>query len=104
MIQVILICGDTLSSCYKSQLVVFLSNGCIWCYWSTNFSKITNVEECQVIDQAKIALTLVQSWICKNDVIDLNNTKIAKNHYVKRILFQIHYNKSYSKNYNMFSL
>jgi len=26
------------------------------------------VEVCQVVDQAKIALTLVQKWICKNEV------------------------------------
>ena len=28
---------------------------------------------CQVVDQAKIALTLVQNWICKNEVINLKN-------------------------------
>ncbi len=42
------------------------------------FSKITNVEVCQVVDQAKIALTLVQNWICQNEVIDLRTQKFQK--------------------------
>jgi len=46
----------------------------------------------------KIALILVLSWICKKEVVDLKNTKISKNHHVKRISFQIHSNKLYSKN------
>jgi len=49
------------------------------------FSKITNVEICQVLDQA---MTLVQNWICKNVVIDLKNTKISKNHCVISNPFQ----------------
>jgi len=60
-----------------------------------------NVEVCQVVDQAKIALTLVQNWICKNEIIDLKNKKTSKNHHVKRISFQIHSNKFYSKNDNI---
>jgi len=35
------------------------------------FSKIKNVQVCQVVDQAKIASILVQIWIGKNEVIDL---------------------------------
>jgi len=46
-----------------------------------------NVQLCQVVGQAKIALTPVQNWICKNEVIDLMNTKFQKNHHVKRTLF-----------------
>jgi hypothetical protein len=38
-----------------------------------------NVEVCEVFDQAKIALTLVQEWPLKNEVIDLCNKKIWKN-------------------------
>jgi len=56
---------------------------------------------CQVVDQAKIALTLVQNWICKNEVIDLKNTKISKNHHIKGTSFQIHSNKFHSKNDNI---
>lgn len=41
--------------------VVVLPNGWIWHYKSTYFSKITEVEVCQVIDQAKIALIVVQN-------------------------------------------
>jgi len=56
----------------------------LWRYcikWVTRvyyFSKITNVEVCQVVDQDKIALTIVQNWICKNEIIDLKNTKNFK--------------------------
>ena len=49
----------------------------------------------------KNALILVQNWICKNEVIDLKNTKISKNHHMKRASFQIHSNKFYSKNDNI---
>jgi len=41
------------------------------------------MKACQVVNLAKIALTLVQNWICKNEVIDLKNTKISKNHCAK---------------------
>jgi len=58
--------------------VVVLSNSWIWCYQSIYFSNITTVEVCQVVDQAKIALTLVQNRICKNEVIDLKNTQNFK--------------------------
>jgi len=36
--------------------------------------------------------------IYKNEVIDLRNTKISKNHHVKKTSFQIHLKKTYSKN------
>jgi len=36
------------------------------------------VEVCQVVDQAKIALTLVQNWICKNKLIELKTQKFQK--------------------------
>jgi len=94
LMKVILICGDTLSSCC-------LSNGWIWCYQDTYFSKIINVEICQMVDQAKIALTLVQNWIYKIKVIDLKNKHFFLNHHVKRTSFQIHSNKFYSKNDNI---
>jgi len=55
------------------------------------------VEVCPMVDQAKIALPLGQNWNWKNEVIDLKKTKISKNHYVKRTLFQIHSNKFYFK-------
>jgi len=54
-----------------------------------------------VVDQFKIALTVVQNWNCKNEVIALKNTKISKNHHVKRTSFQIYSNKIYSKNDNI---
>ena len=42
------------------------------------FILITNVEVCQVIEQIKIALTLVQKGPCKNEVIALRNKRIHK--------------------------
>ena len=51
------------------------------------------MEVFQVVDQAKVALTLVQKWPCKNEVIDLRNTKISRNHRVKSISFQFYSNK-----------
>jgi len=56
---------------------------------------MTIVEVCQVVDQAKIALTLVKNWICKDEVIDLKNKKISKNNHVNRTSFQIYSNKFY---------
>lgn len=38
---------------------------------------------------------------CKNELIELKNTKILKNHHVKRISFQILSNIIYSKNDNI---
>jgi len=52
----------------------------------TYFSKITIVEQCLVVDQAKIALTVVQKWNPQNEVIALRNTKFSKNHHVKEYL------------------
>jgi len=66
--------------------------------------KITNVEVCQVVDQAKITLNLVQNWICKNELIDSKNIEILKTHHIKSLKwasFQIHSNKNYLKNYNI---
>jgi len=60
--KVILICRDTLSSCCPFLLVGFCITRIHY------FSKIKNEEVCQVVDQAKIALTLVQNWICKNEI------------------------------------
>jgi len=54
-----------------------------------------------MVEQAKIALTLVQNWNCKNEVIDLKNTKISKNCHIKRTSFEIYFNKFYSKNENI---
>lgn len=51
---------------------------------------------CQVV--AKIALTLVQNWYCKHEVIDIKNSKNSKNHHIKRTSFQIRSLKIYSKN------
>ena len=85
--KVIQFLGDTSTSFF------FLSNSWIWRNQSTYFSKITNVEVCQVVDQAKIASTLVQKWLCINDAIDLMSTKISENHHVKSISFQIHSKK-----------
>jgi len=45
-------------------------------------------------------LALVQNWICKNEIIDVESTKISKNHHVKKTSFQIQSNKFYSKNDN----
>ena len=39
--------------------------------WLHIIVKITNVEVCQVVDQAKIALTVVQKRPCKNEVLNL---------------------------------
>jgi len=53
-------------------------------YFSKKNSKIKNVEVCQVVDQAKIALSLVQNWICKNEVTKLKNVhKNFKIHHAK---------------------
>jgi hypothetical protein len=38
-----------------------------------------NVEVCEVLTKPKIALTLVQKWPYKNEVIDLCNQKNSKN-------------------------
>ena len=34
--------------------------------------------------KSKIALILVQFWVCKNEVLDFKNTKISRNHDIKR--------------------
>ena len=49
----------------------------------------------------QLALTLVQNWMCKNEVKDVKVKKISKNHHVKRTSFQIHSNKFYSQNDNI---
>ena len=51
--------------------------------------------------KSKIAMILVQNWVCKNEVIHFKTTKISKNHHMNRISFQIHSNKFYSKNDNL---
>jgi len=51
----------------------------------------------------KIALILVKSLSYKKVAIDLkNSSQIFKNHHVKRISFQIHSKKIYTKNINIF--
>jgi hypothetical protein len=48
-------------------------------------TKITNREVCENFEQAKFALTLVQKWLKKIEVIDLHNKKNSKNHYVRNL-------------------
>ena len=53
------------------------------------------------MSSGQLALTLVQNWMCKNEVKDVKVTKISKNHHIKRTSIQIHSNKFYSKNDNI---
>jgi len=54
----------------------------------TYFSKITNVEVCQVVEYAKIALNnlTIQNWICKNEVINLKNKTFQKSPYQRNLI------------------
>jgi hypothetical protein len=52
-------------------------------------------------DQAKIALTLVQEWPLKNEVIDLCNKFFWKKQHIKSVIFETHSNKSYPKKVNI---
>ena len=61
--------------------------------------KCASMLTCQVVDQAKIALILVQNKICKIEVTSFRNTKNSKNHHVKRT-FQFYSDKFFSKNDN----
>jgi len=65
--KVILICKDTLLSCCPILMAGFGVTRMHIFY----FFKITNVKVCQMVDQAKIGLTLVQNYICNNVVTDL---------------------------------
>jgi len=55
-----------------------------------------------VVDQAKIALTLVQNWICTNEVIGLKNTEISKITMSRKPHFKSIPKKFYSENDNIF--
>jgi hypothetical protein len=57
-----------------------------------------NIEVCEVLTKAKIALTL---WPYQNEVIDLFNEKNSKNYHIKSVTFQTHSNKSYPKRVNI---
>jgi hypothetical protein len=54
-----------------------------------------------IFDQAIFALTLIQKWPYKNEVIDLHNKKVSNNYYIKSATFQIYSNKSHLKMFNI---
>jgi hypothetical protein len=60
------------------------------------------IEVCEVFDQTKFTLTLVQKWPHQNEVIDFCNKRISKNYHIKSVTFQTNSNKSYSKKVNIF--
>ena len=76
--KVILIFGDTLSSyCPIHWLDLVL----LEYIFSLNY-------KCGSVSSGQLALILVKNRICKNELIDVKNTKISKKHYVKKTSFQ----------------
>ena len=61
------------------------------------FPKLTNRE----VDEAKIQTCFSSKLVCNNEIMDVMNTIISKNHCIKRTSFHIHTYKFYKNKLNL---